>query len=149
MKTGRDTTMPQIASRLSEVSQEHLEIFSELVELLKPYSTRLKARKNNTYQYELWTEHEHRPKSFHPRRKYGVLFAGISICKPHVGFYFYPLYLYSELRSRLSLELCSVLKGKSAFHFNSLQPSTFNQLKELLDEGFSMYDRKGWIVRRN
>lgn len=149
MKTSRDTTMPQVPSRISEVPEEHLFIYSQLIELLKPYSYRLEVKRNSIYQYELWTEHEHRPKSFHVRRKYGVLFAGISICKPHVGFYFYPLHLHDDLREKLPEELKLLQKGRSVFHFKDFNPVIANLLKELIDEGFHLFQQKGWIIKGN
>lgn len=150
MKTTRSSTMPLVKStKLSEITENHVSIYKDLVDLLKPYSKRLEVRMKEKYQYELWTEHEHRAKSFHPRRRHGVLFAGIWICKPHVGFYFYPLHLHEELKESIPVELQAIMKGRSAFHFKTFHESVQNQMKDLLDAGFKLFEEKGWIIRRN
>ena len=128
-------------------TQEQNHVFSELKKILKNYAKTFDVRVNDAHQYELWTEHEYRSNSFHPRRQRGVLFAGISIHNTHVGLYYYPLHINPAMAERLPSELRETKKGQSAFHFTTINETLADQLKAMLDEGVSYYKSNGWIIR--
>jgi hypothetical protein len=148
MKPSRRTTMPQRKKGLVFRPPEELGLlFTALKQVLKPYARCFHLRIDLPQQYELWSEHEFRTSSFHPRRQQGLLFAGIAIKNAHVGFYFYLLHLVPEFELSLSQELKDLRKGKSALHITTLNENIKARLDEMLQTGFDYYKAKGWVFR--
>lgn len=128
-------------------SEELGNLFRELKKILKPYAKSFDIRNDIEHQYELWTEHEFRTNSFHPKRQRGVLFAGIAIKNSHVGFYFYPLHINPSMEESLPEKLKAIRKGKSAFHFTEITDDLKENLKQMLEEGFTYYKSNGWVLK--
>jgi hypothetical protein len=131
-----------------KASEEQSELFGELKKILKEYARSFDVRVNDSQQYELWTEHEFRTTSFHPKRQRGVLFAGISIKNSHVGLYFYPMHINPALEENLPSELKELKKGQSAFHFTEMNDTLKEQLSIMLRDGFDFYLANGWIFKQ-
>jgi hypothetical protein len=77
----------------------------------------------------------------------GVLFTGLSILKPHVGLYFYPLHIEASLKSQLPSQLQNMLVGKSTFHFNRLTDDLRADIQAMLAVGWKFYQQKGWVKK--
>jgi hypothetical protein len=149
MRTSKRSTMPlKQKFFVFKAADGQSELFSELKKILKEYSRSFDVRVNDTQQFELWTEHEFRTTSFHPKRQRGVLFAGISIKNTHVGLYFYPLHINPDLESKIPAGLKELKKGQSAFHFTEINDVLKEQLHLMLRDGFDYYLSNGWIFRQ-
>lgn len=127
--------------------EEQNALFAELREILRKYEKSFDVRVDSPLQFELWTEHEFRTTSFHPKRQRGVLFAGIAVKNSHVGLYYYPLHLGQQPVELLPPALKLIKKGKSTFHFTTLDSTLREQLNTLLDQGFDIYKSNGWIFK--
>lgn len=145
MKEWKVTTMPSVARKNFVPKKEFLEIFKELIIVLKPYEKFLDVRNRSETNYELWTNHAYRTKSFRPKQMKGVLFVGVSVLKSHVGVYFYPLHMADGLKTKLPAPLQLALVGKSTFHITSTSAELFANLKQMLNLGTGLYEEKGWI----
>jgi hypothetical protein len=148
MRLSKRSTMP-LKQKLVffRASEDQNAVFTELRKILKTYAKTFDVRVDDSHQFELWTEHEYRSNSFHPRRQRGVLFAGISIHNTHVGLYYYPLHINPAMAERLPAELRETKKGQSAFHFTEITSDLAEQIRDMLDEGVSYYRANGWIIR--
>lgn len=145
MKTWRSSTMPRYR-KISGITDAQRAIFSQVVALLLPYSTRLDTRINSPEHYELWTRHNFRSSSMNPKYKRGILFAGASIMKKHIGLYLYPLHINPVLIETIDEAIRPFWKRNSAFHFNKpLSELTLSKLTLLLDEGWQYYRQNQWI----
>ena len=120
-------------------------LFDRIVEHLKPYEPYLKIKEDSEYQYELWTTHRFRTRSFHPTGKNGILFAATAVYFDYVSFYFYPMYLNESMKDLLSYELRASLKGKSVFHFENENEKVLSDITKLLKTGWNYYKEQGWV----
>jgi len=149
MKISKRSTMPLKNRGLFLYTQEEQNVlFGELKEILKKYEKSFDVRVDSPVQFELWTEHEFRTSSFHPKRQRGVLFAGIAVKNSHVGLYYYPLHLGQQPEELIPPGLKMIKKGKSTFHFTSLDFNLRDQLETLLNQGFDIYKSNGWIFKK-
>ncbi len=145
IKSWQSSTMPKLR-KVSGITDEQRLIFNQLVQLLQPYANGLDVRKNNSQEYELWTKHNFRSLSMNPKNKRGTLFAGALIMKKHIGFYFYPLYIHSELSAVVDETIRPFWKGNSAFHFHKpLTDLIAVRLTWLINAGWQYYYHKKWI----
>jgi len=71
-------------------------------------------------------------------------FAGLLIQKGYVGFYFFPIYIDTTLKSQLNPELLKTLKGKTCFHIKKQDPGLVRAIQEALKSGFAYYYSRGW-----
>jgi hypothetical protein len=148
MRISKRSTMP-LRSRdfLLYPPDEPNALFTEMKELLRKYEKSFDVRVNSPVQFELWTEHEFRTSSFHPKRQRGVLFAGIAVKNAHVGLYYYPLHLGQQPVELIPPALKLIKKGKSTFHFTTLDITLRDQLGTLLDQGYDIYKSNGWVFK--
>ncbi len=79
------------------------------------------------------------------RKKPEVYFASILVQKGYVGFYFMPIYMYSEANIIVKPELMKCLKGKACFYIKKKDPVIMDQIKEALEKGYEAYRQKGWV----
>jgi hypothetical protein len=105
----------------------------------------LEPRIDKAIQYELWTKHPFRTKSFRPKTQKGILFIGLAICRQHVGLYFYPLHTDETLNAKIPSKLKSLLKGESAFHIKTLDETLVSEIKMLFEIGWNYYASRGWV----
>jgi hypothetical protein len=149
MRISKRSTMPLKNKGLFLAMPEGQNLlFAQLKEILKKYEKSFDVRVDSAVQFELWTEHEFRTSSFHPKRQRGVLFAGIAVKNSHVGLYYYPLHLGQQPEELIPPALKMIKKGKSTFHFTSLDFTLRDQLEMLLSQGYDIYDSNGWIFKR-
>jgi hypothetical protein len=145
MKEWKISTMPVVKQKDFAPKGELMDIFDELIAILKPYQRQFKERNRTKVNYELWTTHHFRTKTFNPKTIEGVLFVGIKVLKNHVGLYFYPLHVDPALAQQLSPTLGQLRIGKTAFKVKSLTPSLKTDLQNMLNAGLKHYRDKGWI----
>jgi hypothetical protein len=119
-----------------------LEIFLELHVLLAQYSPPFQSKNNTERYYDLWS---FKDLVIEGRKRKEVFFAGIIIQKDYVGFYYMPVYAEPEVKSFFKPELLSRLKGKSCFHIKKLTPELREQISDALEQGFEMYQQRGWV----
>lgn len=71
--------------------------------------------------------------------------ASIILQKGFVGFYFMPIYINPELKSKVPPVLLKLLKGKTCFHIQKLDPELLASIQATLDEGAKCYKARGWL----
>src|SRR5690606_23297504 len=120
---------------IAEITSTQRVIFSQALEILKPYTKKFEVRVNTTEHYELWTTHGFRSRSFHPKNHKGFLFAGAVILKKSVGLYLYALHLDGKFNEKIRQEILPLWKGGSAFQLDHmLSIAEYEKFSELLNE---------------
>jgi hypothetical protein len=71
--------------------------------------------------------------------------AGVIQQKNYVSFYFSPIYSHPDLFQDISSDLRKVLKGKSCFNINKVNPQILKEIENLLTTGIDKYKEIGWI----
>ena len=118
------------------------EIFQALKALLLRYQPPLVAKHDDARYYDLWSVKD---LVIAGRKRKEVFFAGLIIQKGYVGFYFMPVYTDEESKEFFKPELLRHLKGKSCFHIKKLDGELVQQIDAALQDGFALYQTKGWI----
>ena len=117
-------------------------IFFKLKAILQSFSPPFKITGNSEKSIDLYTTKEAELLG----RKYpSVYFAGVKIKKGFVGFYYFPIYMYPELLEKFPPELKKCLKGKTCFHIKKDDAMIFQQINEILKDGFAFYKKKNFI----
>ena len=145
MKEWKVTTMPAVTQKNFTPRKEFIDIFGELVKVLEQYEYCFDVRNKTDRNYELWTDHAYRTKSFRPRRMQGVLFVGATILKSYVGIYFYPLHISADLKDEIPVFFRSTLVGRSTFHITKMPETFLLDFQKMLDVGLNLYRSKKWI----
>lgn len=117
-------------------------IFTQLRELLKVYQPPLVSKSDDDSHYDLWSV---RDLVIEERKRKEVFFAGLTIQKNYVGFYFMPVYVDTEIKEFFAPELLKLLKGKSCFHIKTLDGQTLGNIESALKSGFEIYKQRGWV----
>jgi hypothetical protein len=117
-------------------------IFTALRDLLKAYQPPLVSRVDDTSHFDLWSEKD---LVIEGRKRKDIYFAGVTIHKNFVGFYFMPVYAGAEVMHYFDPQLLKLLKGKSCFHITKLDDALKQQIKQALSTGFELYQQRGWI----
>ena len=125
-----------------DTPQDQIAIFEALKDLLSPYAPPLVPKMDDTSHYDLWSI---RDLVIEGRKRKEVYFAGLSIQKGYVGFYFMPVYAEADLKAVFAPELLKLLKGKSCFHIKKLDPALLDQIKSALQIGYQTYQNRGWV----
>ena len=112
--------------------------FAALKALLAPYEPRLHVTADEAATYMLDGE-------YHPELKRPTFFAGVRAGRAYVSFYLMPIYSNPELMGRISDGLRRRLHGKSCFNFARPEPELFDELGELVRNGFAHYERLGLV----
>jgi hypothetical protein len=118
------------------------EIFDKLKSLLKKYERTLVAKVDKEGNYQLYSFHEVKMSG---RTCNGMFFAGVMLHKGHVGFYFMPNYSHPKNFTNITDDLKKLLKGKSCFHIKELDSSLEKKITRLLNDGFKLYKKEGWV----
>jgi hypothetical protein len=121
---------------------ELMKIFKMLKKILEPYEASLKLKFDLKEKYELWTDKEVKIAG---KNKKEIFFAGVTLQKKYVSFYFMPIYVEPELKQKLDPELLKLLKGKSCFHIKSIDQELENKINEALQKGYKLYEEKKFI----
>ncbi len=112
--------------------------FRVLKALFTPYAARLHATQDSDTFYMLDGEYV---SDF----KRAMAFGGVQIRRAYVSFHLLPIYSHPELLSRVSDPLKKHLHGKSCFNFVRPERELLVELSALVDAGFSLYVRLGWV----
>ncbi|MRS02062.1 DUF1801 domain-containing protein [bacterium] len=117
-------------------------IYNQLKQLLLIYRPPFSSKVDDESHFDLWS---FKDLVIEGRQRKEVYFAGLTIQKSYVGFYYMPVYADPEVKKLFKPELLSRLKGKSCFHIHKLDPVLLDQIKEALDRGYVEYQRRGWV----
>ncbi|HTU68871.1 MAG TPA: hypothetical protein VMF11_01005 [Candidatus Baltobacteraceae bacterium] len=112
--------------------------FRVLRALLEPYAPRLHAAQDTASFYMLDGEYV-------PAFKRAMPFGGVQIRRAYVSFHLLPVYSHPELLGRISDALRRHLHGKSCFNFVRPERELLVELSALVDAGFDLYARLGWV----
>jgi hypothetical protein len=116
--------------------------FKKLKKILEQYEGSLKLKFDLKEKYELWTDKE---VNIAGKNKKELFFAGLTIQKNYVSFYFMPIYVEPELKEKLEPELLKLLKGKSCFHIKSIDQELENKINDTLQKGYKLYQKNDFI----
>lgn len=116
-------------------------LFEAAKELFEPYAEHLAVRRDEPGRYELWSEKD---VVIAGRERTEVFFASLVIQKSYVGFYCMPVYTHEEAKAFFGPELLALLKGKSCFYLKELTPEIRSQMRRALEEGYALYESRGW-----
>ncbi|MFT7066037.1 MAG: hypothetical protein ACJAUO_001615 [Sediminicola sp.] len=75
----------------------------------------------------------------------GFYFATVVPKPKDIRFYFFPIYTHPEPFGALSPAMQKCLKGKSCFHFKSLDETLERELKKMVSLGVQLYKRDNLI----
>jgi hypothetical protein len=147
MNVSLSSTMPRYRNaKATEITKEQHLIFKQIVNILKPYSKQTDLRINTDQHYELWTKHGFRSRSFHPKHRKGLLFAGVVILKRNVGLYLFALHIDKKFVEKIDAGLLPLWKGGSAFHFDEpLSDLTTQSLDSLITGTWIFYQQNKWV----
>jgi len=112
--------------------------FRVLKGLLAPYATRLHASQDSETFYMLDGEYVADFKRTMP-------FGGAQIRRAYVSFYLLPIYSHPELLGAISDPLRRRVQGRAAFNFVRPERELLVELSALVDRGFELYERLGWV----
>jgi hypothetical protein len=112
--------------------------FAVLKALLDPYAARLHTSQDTPNLYMLDGEYVEEFKRVMP-------FAGVQIRRSYVTFHLLPVYSHPELLGRVSDGLRRHLHGKSGFNFVRPERELLVELSAMVEAGFLMYERLGWV----
>lgn len=113
--------------------------FRVLKGLLRQYEPHLHVREDTPTFYTLDGEYAsefNRPMNF----------AGVQIRRAFVSFHIAPVYSHPELLSGISDALRKRLAGRASFNFVRPERELLVELSALVDRGFELYQRLGWIA---
>ena len=123
--------------------QDFSEIFHALKKVLGEYDPPSVAKIDQDSRYELWSTKE---VVIVGRKRKEVYFAGLTIRRDYVGFYYMPVYTDAEKIKRVfKPELLSTVKGKSCFYIRKVDDTLLAQINEALSIGFELYKKNGWV----
>ncbi|WP_316788151.1 hypothetical protein [Pedobacter frigoris] len=122
---------------------DFVEIFQTIRAVMQPYTVQgFTNRINSETDYDLWSEKQ---VLIEGKKRNEVYFAAVMIKKGHVGFYYMPVYVESEMKEIFDPELLKLLKGKSCFHISKLDDVLLMHIENALAAGFKLYKEKGWV----
>ncbi len=107
--------------------------------LLQQYAPRLHVNQDSPTFYLL-------DAGYVPEFKRTMTFAGVQIRRAQVWFHLLPIYSHPELLGGISDGLRKHREGRAAFTFVRPERELFVELSALVDDGFELYARLGWIA---
>lgn len=121
---------------------ELLPVFDALRNAISAYAGgNFRPKSDKPGAYELYYDKEAQVAG----RKFPELaFAAALIQKGYVGFYFFPVYMDTTLKSQIAPELLKKLKGKSCFHIDVDDPVLMTQIDDALRAGHAYFEKNGW-----
>ena len=66
----------------------------------------------------------------------------MKIGKGYVSYHFMPVYMFPQLRDRLSPKLRARMQGKSCFNFTAIEPAHVKELATLTKSGFGGFIKR-------
>ena len=112
-------------------------IFARLRKILEPYSARLQVTADAPDHYCLELASS-------PKLKKAFPVAWVQIGKGYVSYHFMPVYMFPQLREKMSDELSTRMQGKSCFNFKKPDEALFKELAAVTAEGFAMCRKAGF-----
>ncbi|HUN29348.1 MAG TPA: hypothetical protein VMV65_06055 [Alphaproteobacteria bacterium] len=112
--------------------------FAVLKGLLLPYAPRLHPAQDSDTFYMLDGEYVSDFKRAMP-------FGGVQIRRAYVTFHLLPIYSHPELLGSVSDALKKRVQGRSSFNFVRPERELLVELSALVDAGFELYERLGWV----
>ena len=109
---------------------------------MKKYEGVLKPKFDLDSKYDLWS---FKDIEIAGRKRKEVFFASIIIQSRHVGLYYMPIYTDKTLKEFFPERLLSLLKGKSCFRIKELDEELEQQISDVLERGYRLYQQRGWI----
>lgn len=103
-----------------------------------PYARKMNCTVDSDDELSINTDHI-------MKNKKPLWFGGVLIKKNYVSYHLMPVYVNPALLETVSPALKNRMQGKSCFNFRSSDPSLFNELAELTEEGFQDYKKKGYV----
>jgi hypothetical protein len=119
-----------------------LDVFGRLRALMKKYEDPLKPKFDLEGKYDLWS---FKNVEIAGRKRKEVNFASLIIQSRWVGFYYMPIYTDTTLKEFFPQRLLSLLKGKSCFRIKELDEELEQQISDVLERGYRLYQQRGWI----
>ncbi len=113
-------------------------IFSALKEILEPLGDQIMVKLDTEDNYTLETP-------TNPRDGKPFFFGSTVIKKNYVSFHLMPIYTHPELLEEISPELDKRRQGKSCFNFKKTDEALIGELKELVNKGFGVYAKGGYL----
>ena len=110
-------------------------VFEKLKSILKPFSSKLTVKSDAPEIFYL----EGAPSA---KWKKELFFGSAQIKKNYVSYYLMPVYMYPDLLKNISTELKKHMQGKSCFNFKKVEPSLFDELAQLTQQGFERFMRE-------
>jgi hypothetical protein len=111
-------------------------VFESLKSILKPFAKALTVKTDNADTYYL-------EGAYSEKWKKELFFGSAQVKKNYVSFYLMPVYMYPDLLKGISPELKKHMQGKSCFNFKKVDPSLFDELSRLAQEGFERFVKEG------
>ena len=112
-------------------------IFVRLRTILEPYSARLTVTADAPDHYCLELASS-------PKLKKAFPVAWVQIGKGYVSYHFMPVYMFPQLRGRMTEKLKARMQGKSCFNFKTVDEPLFKELAAVTAEGFAMCRKAGF-----
>jgi hypothetical protein len=112
-------------------------IFARLRSILEPHAQRLKLTADTPSHYCLDV-------AYSAKLKKGFPVAWVKISKAYVSYHFMPIYMFPDLRQRLSPKLKARMQGKSCFNFKIADEDLFLELDQLTTEGLRICKESGF-----
>jgi hypothetical protein len=112
--------------------------FRVLKGLFVPYASRLHATQDSDTFYMLDGEYA-------TEFKRTMFFGGVQIRRAYVSFHLMPIYTNPELLGSVSDALKKRIHGRSCFNFTRPERELLVELSALVDRGFALYERLGWV----
>ncbi len=112
--------------------------FNVLKAMLEPYAPRLHPVTDTPTSYMLDGEYV-------AEFKRPMTFGGVQVRRDYVSFHLLPVYSHPELLSNISDALRRRMQGRSRFNFIRPEAELFVELSALIDRGFALYERLGWV----
>jgi len=119
-----------------------LDIFGRLRALMKRYEDQLKPKFDLEGRYDLWS---FKDVEIAGRKRKEVNFVSLIIQSRWVGFYYMPIYTDMSLKDFFPPRLLKMLKGKSCFRIKEFTEELKQQIDDVLERGYRLYQQRGWI----
>lgn len=118
-----------------------IKVYNKIKSILKKHKGVLTAKKDVKGDYQLYSI-----KKIEVLNKVvdEMYFAGVTVKKNDVRFYFFPLYTHLK-EFRLTPSLKKRLKGKTCFQINKLDEELMNDISLLIKKGYEVYRKVKWI----
>jgi hypothetical protein len=112
-------------------------IFARLRKILEPHAARLTITADGPNHYCLDV-------AFSPKLKKAFPVAWVKVGKAYVSYHFMPVYMFPQLRERMSEKLRARMQGKACFNFKVPDEALFTELEEITTEGLALCRKAGF-----